>query len=116
MEIPRRIEKPWGHEVIWASTDRYVGKILHINRGHQLSLQYHNRKDETIHVLTGEIICLIREDGKDVEHRMRAGESCHIPPGTVHRFEAVPDSDLWEASPPELDDLIRLQDQYGRAG
>lgn len=116
MDVPRRVEKPWGHEVIWACTDRYVGKILHINSGHQLSLQYHERKDETIHVLTGEIVCLIRNGDEDIERHMKAGESCHIRPGTVHRFKAVADSDLLEASTAELDDVIRLEDRYGRVG
>lgn len=113
-EVPYRVEKPWGHEVIWARTDRYVGKILHIEPGHVLSLQYHNRKDESIYVLTGEIILRLKEGEKVIERRMKQGAAFHIPPKQVHQFEAVTASDLLEASTPELDDVVRLQDRYGR--
>ncbi len=114
MEIPHRVEKPWGHELIWALTDRYVGKILHIEPGHLLSLQYHERKDETIHVLKGEIIFRVQEGDELVERPMREGESYHITPHTVHQMEAVVPSDLLEASTPEIDDVVRLEDRYGR--
>lgn len=114
MELPHRVEKPWGHELIWARTDRYVGKILHIEPGHLLSLQYHERKDETIFVLRGEIIFRVQEDGQMVERPMREGERYHITAGTVHQMEAVVVSDLLEVSTPELDDVVRLQDRYGR--
>lgn len=112
--VPHRVEKPWGYELIWALTDRYVGKVLHVEPGHALSLQYHERKDETIHVLRGEIILRIKRGDVLEERRMRAGESCHLPPRTVHQMEAVEASDLLEASTPELDDVIRLEDRYGR--
>jgi mannose-6-phosphate isomerase len=115
-EVPYRVTKPWGHELIWARTDRYVGKILHIEPGHLLSLQYHNRKDETIHVLRGEIVLRLVHDGTTIERPLREGESFHIPPRLVHQFEAVVASDLLEASTPELDDLVRLSDRYGRIG
>jgi mannose-6-phosphate isomerase len=116
-DVPYRVDKPWGHELIWARTDRYVGKILHIEPGHVLSLQYHNKKDETIHVLKGEIILRLQPDrnGPLTERRMREGESFHISPTTVHQFEAVTSSDLLEASTPEIDDVVRLKDRYGRA-
>ena len=114
MTIPFRVEKPWGHELIWARTDRYVGKILHIESGHLLSLQYHERKDETIHVLAGEIIFRVQIDGEMTERRMKAGESYHITPNTVHQMEAVVSSDLLEVSTPELDDVVRIEDRYGR--
>ena len=114
MKVPYRVEKPWGYELIWALTDRYVGKILHIEPGHVLSLQYHNRKDETIHVLSGEIIFRVKEGDALAERRMRAGESYHITPLTVHQMEAVTAADLLEASTPEIDDVVRLQDRYGR--
>ncbi|OGU13824.1 MAG: cupin [Gemmatimonadetes bacterium RIFCSPLOWO2_12_FULL_68_9] len=114
MKVPYRVEKPWGYELIWALTDRYVGKILHIESGHVLSLQYHNRKDETIHVLSGDIIFRVKEGDALVERRMRAGESYHIAPLTVHQMEAVTAADLLEASTPEIDDVVRLQDRYGR--
>jgi len=111
---PYRVEKPWGYEVIWARTGRYVGKILHINPGHVLSLQYHNHKDESIYVLKGEIILRLERSGKLTEQRMRQGDAFHIEPKLVHQFEAVADTDLLEASTPELDDVVRLKDRYGR--
>jgi len=109
-----RVEKPWGHELIWAKTDRYVGKILHIEAGHVLSLQYHNVKDETIYVLTGEIILRTGRVEKLTERRMKPGESLHISPKQIHQFEAVVTSDLLEVSTPEIDDVVRLKDRYGR--
>ena len=114
MELPHRVEKPWGHELIWAHTDRYVGKILHIEPGHLLSLQYHERKDETIYVLSGEIVFRVHEEGQLVERPMREGERYHITPGTVHQMEAVVVTDLLEVSTPELEDVVRLEDRYGR--
>jgi mannose-6-phosphate isomerase len=114
MSIPYRVEKPWGHELIWARTERYVGKILHIEPGQVLSLQYHNQKDETIHVLKGEIIFRVKEGDTLTERRMREGESYHITPLTVHQMEAVRAADLLEVSTPEIDDVVRLQDRYGR--
>jgi len=116
-DLPRRVDKPWGHELIWAHTDRYVGKILHVNAGHLLSIQYHHRKDETMHVLHGELILRTwpERDGAPIERRFKAGESVHIPPPTIHQIEAVVDSDVLEASTPELDDLVRINDRYGRS-
>jgi mannose-6-phosphate isomerase len=115
-DLPRRVDKPWGHELIWAHTDRYVGKILHVKAGHLLSVQYHHVKDETMHVLSGELILRTwdRADGPAVERRFQAGDSVHIPPPTIHQIEAVVDSDVLEASTPELDDLVRVRDRYGR--
>ena len=113
-DVPYRVEKPWGYELVWARTDRYVGKILHVRAGHILSLQYHNRKDETMHVLRGELILRTEVDGTLESRPFRAGETAHIPAKLVHQIEAVEDSDVLEASTPELDDLVRLQDRYGR--
>ena len=113
-EVPRRVDKPWGYELIWAHTDRYVGKVLHVKAGHILSLQYHNRKDETMHVFHGQLILRTQVDGKLQERPFVAGDSVHIPAGLVHQIEAVVDSDVLEASTPELDDLVRLNDRYGR--
>jgi len=113
-ELPYRVEKPWGHEIIWAKADRYVGKILHIEPGHVLSLQYHNKKDESIYVLAGEIILRIQQGETLIERRVSAGEAFHIPPKQIHQFEAVIVTDLLEASTPELDDVVRLKDRYGR--
>ncbi len=113
---PRRVEKPWGYELIWADTDKYVGKVLHVKAGHALSLQYHERKDETIHILRGEILFPVgpSADRLDVIP-MREGDSYHVTPGTVHRMEAVTDVDILEASTPHLEDVVRLEDRYGRA-
>ena len=110
------VPKPWGHETIWAHTDRYVGKILHIKAGQALSVQYHNRKDETVHLLSGEIIYRVQQDGELRDVRLRVGESFRITPGTIHQMEAVTDCDVLEASTPELDDVVRLTDRYGREG
>ena len=113
-EVPYRVEKPWGHELIWARTDRYVGKILHVTAGQILSRQYHNVTDETMHVLRGELILRTRPGTELVARAFKAGETVHIPAKLVHQIEAVVDSDVLEASTPELDDLVRLQDRYGR--
>lgn len=110
--VPYRIEKPWGYEIVWARTDRYVGKILHVKAGQLLSLQYHHRKDETMHVLSGELI--LRTGDPLVARPFKAGDSVHIPAPLIHQIEAVVDSEVLEASTPELDDLVRLSDRYGR--
>jgi mannose-6-phosphate isomerase len=115
----RRVEKPWGYELIWAHTERYVGKILHIRAGHALSVQYHERKDETVHLLRGEIIYRVQRAGETQEMeevRLRAGDSYRLAPGTIHQMEAVTDCDVLEASTPDLDDVVRLADRYGREG
>jgi mannose-6-phosphate isomerase-like protein (cupin superfamily) len=109
-----RVPKPWGHETIWARTDRYVGKILHIEPGHVLSLQYHNKKDESIYVLSGEIILRIQQGETMIEKRVGLGAAFHIQPKVIHQFEAVVPTDLLEASTPEIDDVVRLKDRYGR--
>ena len=114
---PRRIEKPWGHELIWAETDLYVGKILHVNAGEALSIQMHNEKDETMHLLSGEVHLFVGASPEEmIAVPLGLGESFRIKPGTVHRVEAVTDSDILEASTPHLDDLVRFSDRYGRTG
>ena len=111
-----RVEKPWGHELIWAHTERYVGKILHIKQGHELSLQYHLKKDETVHVLTGRMRFQTGAEGEELRDRvLEAGQSFHITPLLRHRMIAETDCDILEASTPELDDVVRLDDRYGRA-
>jgi mannose-6-phosphate isomerase len=110
------VPKPWGHERIWARSDRYVGKILHINAGEELSVQYHNRKDETIHLLSGKLVYWVKVDGEMRDMRLEAGQSFRITPGTVHYMEAITDCDVLEASTPEVDDVVRLEDRYGREG
>jgi quercetin dioxygenase-like cupin family protein len=109
-----RVDKPWGYELHWAKTDRYVGKLIHVNAGHALSLQYHNVKDETIFLSSGRLLFEIETDGKLTGREMLPGESVHITPKTVHRMTAIEDSDIFEVSTPELQDVVRLEDRYGR--
>ena len=111
----RIVDKPWGYEVIWAHTERYVGKILHVNKGESLSYQYHVVKDETIRLLTGALEMDVEHDGVVQKLRLTPGECLHIVPGMKHRMIAVQDCDILEVSTPELDDVIRLEDRYGRA-
>lgn len=111
-----RVEKPWGYELIWARTPKYVGKVLHINAGHRLSLQFHRVKDETIHVQSGRMRFVVEEQGAMVERVLGPGESYRITPLTKHRMIAETDCDVLEASTPELDDVVRLEDSYGRQG
>lgn len=112
----QRVDKPWGHEIIWARTDRYVGKLLHIRQGHKLSLQYHHRKDETIYLHSGRLLFVV-DDGSGLKEReLKPGEAFHIVPPMKHRMVALTDCDIFEVSTPELDDVVRLEDAYGRAG
>jgi len=116
-EKPKRVEKPWGYELWWAQTDRYVGKLLHVAAGNQLSLQYHVKKDETIHLWSGRMVLVLGEQGGALtDHEMKPGDSYHVRPGTVHRMRAVTDCDVLEVSTPEVQDVVRVQDDYGRQG
>lgn len=117
MSDVRRVEKPWGHEIIWAVTPGYVGKILHIKAGHALSLQYHRVKDETVYVHAGTLL-LELEDEQGVVQKLTLspGESRRILPGKRHRMTAETDVDVLEASTNHLDDVVRLEDRYGRVG
>lgn len=110
----RKIEKPWGYELIWAHTHRYAGKILFIKSGEALSLQYHKKKDETIFVLKGELGLEIKKNGKKRTRKLYEGDSFHIEPGVIHRMSGITDCFLCEVSTPELDDVVRLEDRYGR--
>ena len=110
-----RVEKPWGYKLHWARTDRYVGKIIHVTKGHALSLQYHNVKDETIFLWSGKILFEIEIDGTLTGREMAPGDAVHITPKTVHRMTALEDSDILEASTPELQDVVRIEDRYGRS-
>ncbi len=112
----RRVPKPWGYELIFAKCDRYAGKILHVKRGECLSLQYHETKEETLYVLRGELEMTLESNGERRVVALRAGEAFHIPPRLIHRMQAVQDTDVAEVSTPELDDVVRLEDRYGRAG
>jgi mannose-6-phosphate isomerase len=118
-ENPKRVDKPWGHEIWWARTERYVGKLLHVKKGESLSLQYHNVKDETILIQSGRLLFETRSAGEEGELRkveMVPGDVFHITPGTLHRMTGLEDTDIVEVSTPELDDVVRLEDRYGRAG
>jgi mannose-6-phosphate isomerase-like protein (cupin superfamily) len=115
IEKGRVVEKPWGYELIWAHTDRYVGKVLHINKGEALSYQYHVVKDETIRLLSGVLAMDIELEGERRRLELAPGECLHITPGMKHRMVAVEDCDVLEVSTPELDDVVRLEDRYGRA-
>jgi mannose-6-phosphate isomerase-like protein (cupin superfamily) len=117
MRLPiRRVEKPWGYELIFAHTDRYVGKILHVNPGEALSLQYHEVKDETLFLSEGEVDLVVEENGDLVRTTLCAGDSYRITPFTRHRMIAGDNGcDIIEVSTPELDDVVRLEDRYGRA-
>lgn len=111
-----RIDKPWGHELIWARTDRYVGKILRIAAGEALSLQYHRRKDETLYVLSGTLELSLGERADALTTQvMGPGDRVHLWPGRLHRLAARSDCEVLEVSTPELDDVVRLADRYGRA-
>jgi len=112
----KKVEKPWGYELIWAHTDRYVGKILHIRKGESLSYQYHEVKDETVHVLRGSMELEIGIEGERDKLRLEPGEGLRITPGTRHRMMALEECDILEVSTPELDDVVRLEDRYGRVG
>jgi mannose-6-phosphate isomerase len=109
------IEKPWGYELIWAHTERYVGKILHINKGESLSYQYHRIKDETVRLLSGAMEMDLEIDGMRSKVLLKPGDCLHIVPGMKHRMTAVENCDVLEVSTPELDDVVRLEDRYGRA-
>jgi mannose-6-phosphate isomerase len=115
---PRRVEKPWGYELIWALTDVYCGKVLFVRAGHSLSLQFHREKDESWHIQSGRAKLELGESGEGAlsEEVVSAGASFRLPPGTVHRITALEDTTVLEVSTPQVDDVVRLQDEYGRAG
>ena len=112
-----RVDKPWGFELRFAITERYLGKVLHVNKGEALSLQYHERKDETLLVTSGTMdLELEDEDGTMVTHRMSPGNCIRITPHRRHRMVAVEDCEFFEVSSPEIEDVVRLEDRYGRQG
>lgn len=116
-ELPRRVDKPWGHELIWAWTDRYVGKLLTIETGKRLSLQHHEVKDEWIHVLDGRLRLTLENESGVVERReLGPGEGAHVATGRQHRYEAIETCRLIEVSTSELEDVVRLEDDFGREG
>lgn len=114
---PRVIDKPWGHEEIFADTTNYVGKILFIREGEALSLQYHEIKEETLRVLDGSIELRLGPSVDSLEtHHLKSGAVFHVAPGTLHRMTATSDCRLLEVSTNHLNDVIRLEDRYGREG
>jgi mannose-6-phosphate isomerase-like protein (cupin superfamily) len=114
---PRRVDKPWGHELIWVLTDRYCGKVIVIETGRRLSLQYHERKDESVYVISGRLrLHLEDEAGMMTVRELGPGDSARVPVGRRHRFEAAERVELIEVSTPELDDVIRVEDDFGREG
>jgi len=114
---PRRVDKPWGHELIWVLTDRYCGKVIVIETGRRLSLQYHERKDESIYVLSGRLRLHLEDDaGTMTVRELGPGDSARVPVGRRHRFEAAERVELIEVSTPEVDDVIRVEDDFGREG
>jgi mannose-6-phosphate isomerase len=121
-ELPRRLEKPWGWELIWALTDAYAGKLLFVREGQALSLQYHERKDESWYVQEGRAALELGQigptglGGELTEQEIGAGDVFHFVPGTVHRVRALEDTLIVEVSTADLDDVVRLQDDYGREG
>jgi mannose-6-phosphate isomerase-like protein (cupin superfamily) len=115
--IPRTVDKPWGHELWWAHTERYAGKILHVRAGQRLSLQYHEHKDETSYLLSGRMLLVKGTSETDLaEIEIAPGYGWRNRPGEIHTIEAIEDSDVLEVSTPELDDVVRLEDRYGREG
>ncbi len=115
---PQRVEKPWGWELIWAISEHYAGKILFVKAGESLSLQFHNVKDESWYVLEGRAMLEIGRAGDSIvdEVAIASGEAYRFRPGTVHRVSAIEDTKILEVSTPQLDDVVRLEDQYGREG
>jgi mannose-6-phosphate isomerase-like protein (cupin superfamily) len=112
----RKVDKPWGYELIFAHTEQYAGKILHVDAGEALSLQYHEEKDETLYLLYGEYELTLEVDGELVTRTVHEGDSFRVEPGTRHRMVAGPTGcDIIEVSTPELDDVVRLEDRYGRS-
>jgi len=112
----KRVDKPWGYELLYATTEVYCGKVIFIRSGEQLSLQFHKKKDETIFVQFGRMELEIGEPGKPVDTEVVGpGRAFRLRPGTVHRMRALEDTTILEVSTPELDDVVRLEDRYGRA-
>ena len=114
--FPRKTEKPWGFELLFAHTPKYAGKVIFVKRGHRLSLQYHEKKDETLYIYEGKALLEIEgSDGRMVSTTVQPGKSIRVPPGTKHRLEAIEDTTFLEVSTPELEDVVRVEDDYGRA-
>ena len=114
-KLPRRTEKPWGYELLFALTPKYAGKVIFVKSGQRLSLQYHKQKDETSYIYQGKCLLEIEKDGQMVQSELSSGASFRAAPLTKHRIKAIEDTTIFEVSTPELDDVVRLDDDYGRA-
>ncbi len=114
MDKAKTIEKPWGYEILYAHTDKYAGKILFVKKGKRLSYQYHEKKDETMFIFKGKVRMTLEKNGERKEVIFEEGDSIHFPPLTKHRVEAIEDSYILEVSTPELDDVVRIEDDFGR--
>jgi mannose-6-phosphate isomerase len=114
-KLPRKTEKPWGFELLFALTPQYAGKLIFVRQGHRLSLQYHRTKDETLYLHQGKVLLEIEQGGRMTPQKFETGQSLRILPGTKHRLKALEDTTLFEVSTTELDDVVRLEDDYGRA-
>jgi len=114
--VPQKTEKPWGFELLFAHTPKYAGKLIFVKKGYRLSLQYHEKKDESIYIYEGKALVEIEgSDGRTESTMLHPGQCIRIPPLTKHRLQAVEDTTLFEVSTPELDDVVRVEDDYGRA-
>ena len=114
-KLPRKTEKPWGFELLWAHTPKYAGKLIFVRKGHRLSLQYHEKKDETMYFHQGKALLEIEgSDGRLVPNTVEPGQCIRIPPHTKHRLKAIEDTTFFEVSTPELEEVVRLEDDYGR--
>jgi mannose-6-phosphate isomerase-like protein (cupin superfamily) len=110
-----KVEKPWGYEIIYARRSRYAGKILHVNKGESLSLQYHEKKEESIYLFSGHLLFSYGKNLETLEQKeLLPGDVFHIEAGLLHRMEALETCEILEVSTPELDDVCRLEDRYGR--
>ncbi len=115
-KFPQKTEKPWGYELLLAHTPKYAGKVIFVKKGHRLSLQYHEKKDETLYIYEGKALLDIEgSDGRMVSKVVHPGECIPVPPLTRHRLKAIEDTTFFEVSTPEVDDVVRLEDDYGRA-
>jgi len=115
-KFPRKTEKPWGFELLFAHTPKYAGKVILVRKGHRLSLQYHKKKDETLYIYEGEALLEIEgSDGRMTSKVVQPGQCIRVPPRTRHRLEAIEDTTFFEVSTPELEDVVRVEDDYGRA-
>ena len=114
-KFPQRTEKPWGFELLFAHTPKYVGKVIFVRKGHRLSLQYHAKRDESMYIYQGKALVEIEgSDGHMVSKVVQSGECIPVPPLTRHRLKAIEDTTFFEVSTPELEDVVRVEDDYGR--